>query len=985
MEWKVLELDSSDPAFPSHYPYYDYAFWINKKGWQSYQLTPKDTADYLIEVAKRDYFKKHDEWVFPGADSNRFRIESIVSFTSGIAKGAFSIPSETRFPVLALTTRFHSLIDPIIPKDYGFCMVDQEGNTWFHSNQDKNLRENFLRECNNNQLLRAALYGNVRKAMNVNYNDEPHRIYISPLANLPVYLITFYKKEAEQSYQAQVFTYTLAFTAALFLFIFIQSIALIILEKIYVRKVNRNLLLEMTRPRKKLNEKYVALFWLYILLIILFSVFMAMINGFAAIIAIFSFVSIVYVFSYRFLNEQDSRSRNRIWFTFGNLVLIVFFNIIGMTLVPARQMLLTGAFQLLLLGIIYVFNQNRNLFRLFPSTNFSKNYVLFLMGLLVMMGVIPTLKFYEVAYDQESEIRARHQLTHLAGQRENRNQRINNMMNNADGMMNTDRFIQERKELGIYTGFLNKIEFIRSEEIIEKVEPVHHSLWEDLITYVRPIYDEYVTENKFLLSNLPEESHFEWGKSGSKTYLIYKSATEEPDEPALTTYAMSIYVPHLSYLAPFTAKSYSGFEKALYNLLFWLFIISLLYLVNHLVRFGTRRIYSLYLIEMYAHHQFGSIIRQRLASDRHMMVVRLSPFDETTEIKDDFSRPDHSNYFNWSNPDEIEGTAEMADILNDESAAGDEEITDSNTVVIDLFDWNYANPSLFIKKLTELDYLIEKRETNLIVVSQVHPDRILEHYNPYAGGNGAGDGGQTGPLHSEIYYFFREITEKMITRYVPVNYRHSWKEENKACEERDTPRIDLEFIDRELSSSDYLGHYKPAVQDYLKSQDTDLKEADVEDRIMIRINTLAEKYYEGLLDSCTPEEKYVLYDLATDLVMNPKNSRVIFNLLENGLLIKKCDSIDFMNESFRKFVLDTIDKETFAEIEESMGKDRSSWQGYRTTLLLVIAGLFVFISLGNREFLDNLNQLFVVIGGGMAVITGVLGFISKKGKGGGDS
>ena len=65
-----------------------------------------------------------------------------------------------------------------------------------------------------------------------------------------------------------------------------------------------------------------------------------------------------------------------------------------------------------------------------------------------------------------------------------------------------------------------------------------------------------------------------------------------------------------------------------------------------------------------------------------------------------------------------------------------------------------------------------------------------------------------------------------------------------------------------------------------------------------------------------------------------------------------------------------------------MGKGSGTWQGYRATLVIIILALFIFIAMANQDFLDNLNQLFVAIGGGIAVITGVLGLMSRKNKSG---
>jgi len=183
-----------------------------------------------------------------------------------------------------------------------------------------------------------------------------------------------------------------------------------------------------------------------------------------------------------------------------------------------------------------------------------------------------------------------------------------------------------------------------------------------------------------------------------------------------------------------------------------------------------------------------------------------------------------------------------------------------------------------------------------------------------------------------------------------------------------------------LHVSDYLKQYELALLEYYHKHCKVVECANPEERILSKIGLLARKYYSDIVNSCSDEELYVLYDLADDLIMNPKNANAIYSLLEKGIMVRKCDRIAFMNVSFRRFVLATLTKSVKLQLEAKLGKQTGTWQGYRVTLILVILGLFVFIGIANQEFLDNLNQLFVAVGGGIALITTVIGLLSRKPK-----
>jgi hypothetical protein len=125
----ILNLPENNPARPSIYPFADYYFWIGESGKQADMLTPLNKApEVKINVSKRDYFTKHDEWFFPPDPSKKFRLESILSWRAGEHKVAMATASNSyQDPVIALTSQFYSLIDPIIPKNYGFCVIDEKG------------------------------------------------------------------------------------------------------------------------------------------------------------------------------------------------------------------------------------------------------------------------------------------------------------------------------------------------------------------------------------------------------------------------------------------------------------------------------------------------------------------------------------------------------------------------------------------------------------------------------------------------------------------------------------------------------------------------------------------------------------------------------------------------------------------------------------------------------------------------------------------
>jgi hypothetical protein len=214
--------------------------------------------------------------------------------------------------------------------------------------------------------------------------------------------------------------------------------------------------------------------------------------------------------------------------------------------------------------------------------------------------------------------------------------------------------------------------------------------------------------------------------------------------------------------------------------------------------------------------------------------------------------------------------------------------------------------------------------------------------------------------------------------FLPVSYNHKEFLEDVYCKAKPKKISNENMIRNELNASDYLKQFEEALLDFNSAYKKKTNKEMPEELIISKINVLAENYFEDLFQSCTVEEQYVLFDISDDMIINPKNEKAIVSLLRKGILVKKCYKINLMNISFRRFVISKLDKATKTKLELVMGKDSGTWQGYRATLVIIIIALFVFIGMANQDFIDNLNQLFIALGGGIAVISGVLGLMSRK-------
>jgi hypothetical protein len=91
----------------------------------------------------------------------------------------------------------------------------------------------------------------------------------------------------------------------------------------------------------------------------------------------------------------------------------------------------------------------------------------------------------------------------------------------------------------------------------------------------------------------------------------------------------------------------------------------------------------------------------------------------------------------------------------------------------------------------------------------------------------------------------------------------------------------------------------------------------------------ADSYYRVLWSTCTKEERLVLYQLALDGWVNPKNDRAIQQLQRRGI-IHKGSGFRLMNDSLRRFVRNAERPEEVAKWESEEGN--SAWSAVKLAL-----------------------------------------------------
>jgi len=192
------------------YPYFRFVFWDDREAYQRVKcsveplITPflnlaRAKLGYYDEVKRKYYLLSQElapgnskleedrEWQAKGLGLiySPNTGENLAAFWKLINLGQNPSPGRTQLISETLITTPVSVIQPVLPEDYEFAVVDQEGRVKFHSDLTRNLRENFFDECDRNGTLRSLVMGHGSGSLSAYYRGRSHLLYVVPLKENP--------------------------------------------------------------------------------------------------------------------------------------------------------------------------------------------------------------------------------------------------------------------------------------------------------------------------------------------------------------------------------------------------------------------------------------------------------------------------------------------------------------------------------------------------------------------------------------------------------------------------------------------------------------------------------------------------------------------------------------------------------------------------------------------------------------------------------
>ncbi|MBS0001143.1 MAG: hypothetical protein KFF73_19320 [Cyclobacteriaceae bacterium] len=1030
----VLSMKDDSPARVfNYYKHFNYIFWCDSSARALVFITPFKNPWYVQDLSHRKYLTNvvnGRQLKFRDINKTEALIgfESIKSVNDGTYEVGIGINSgNSTLPILAMSTKLLSVMNPILPEGYGFCILDDQGNTVFHSSIQKNMNENFIDETMRTFL--PALNSQTRQFKSATYGNRIHIIHFRPLTSMSGYFLATFT--TEESYNTP---YSMALYNSLLLFLAYLIILMILYLVFYYIVYQKNKLLrsgflfDWLRPfettphyfryRKLFRLNVVTVLYLLISSRIIWYERDILINNLmltTSVLLICSFYSL-YISIPRHIQLTSHLTGTGKGPNYYRLTYISAGAILLLLLVLNRLVIIIDSYSvwtavtfwknmviaILNFGLVYAFIKVSGILRkekqaamAVKGTEGEKRnrvpviYQAYLFTWVIIISILPIHIFFGIAYDIENEILIKYNAARTIQHYTFWDQMIDDEFKNNFNQADFAVFKNSMKEDGYHLPFPGFIKIEKNNSIGDDSFRYKKVLFDSIYSRIRPFYNELAfVSNGYIEDHASDES---WHVS------------RDPN-------CMNSLVPMCRKMIYYSGDSMAEYEMSGFFDLFrngWrvilIFLPAALLIYFKLIQFTTNRIYG------FKYKKFADALSEKASpaheqvfddlcqnpNMNHLFYVSLENLHASLvpRVKDHLRNKACTvcqlDFYNLGEkPVEIHGnefsfvfnaSGDFENIMTEDSPVNGDDRNNIPAflkkqkkpviVLIDHFEHEFKDPELNRVKYKILNYLARLPEVKIAIFSAINALTILNFYQESKNTLNSNLGKKTSDQEKQELAKILNALEVEISR---------WQIFLGKFVEIVVPLRRNVFMSAAGENKDHLLEEELHYGTYLYSQYPVLErykdKHSTADDLVCMTQQISNPYYYGLWNMLSREEKFLVHDIASNKFVNTRDSNGVFSLLNKGIMIYD-HSLRSMNESFSNFVLTRMsnDEEMEKEVES---RKKGAWNTTFIILLLVIVSLAVFLSIGQLSFLNDINSLFTSLGALLAIVVRFGGFFS---------
>jgi hypothetical protein len=148
------------------------------------------------------------------------------------------------------------------------------------------------------------------------------------------------------------------------------------------------------------------------------------------------------------------------------------------------------------------------------------------------------------------------------------------------------------------------------------------------------------------------------------------------------------------------------------------------------------------------------------------------------------------------------------------------------------------------------------------------------------------------------------------------------------------------------------------------------------DELAFKLQVTSHYFYMYIWQSLTKEEKFLLYDLAEDNLVNSFDSYNLSMLVGKGIIVNTDGSLKLFNKGFRNFILTAIGNTEAIKIKDQI-KDNGNWGKLKNPLLIMIMAILGFLLTSQQESYTKIITYLAALGAGVPAVLKIFSIFEK--------
>ena len=145
------------------------------------------------------------------------------------------------------------------------------------------------------------------------------------------------------------------------------------------------------------------------------------------------------------------------------------------------------------------------------------------------------------------------------------------------------------------------------------------------------------------------------------------------------------------------------------------------------------------------------------------------------------------------------------------------------------------------------------------------------------------------------------------------------------------------------------------------------------DELAFKLQITSHYFYMYIWQSLTKEEKFLLYDLAEDNLVNSFDDYNLNMLLAKGVIIRPDGTLRLFNKGFRNFILTAIGNSEAMKIKNNI-KDNGNWNKLKNPLIILVLAILAFLLTSQQEVYSKLISYVAALVAGVPMVLKLFSF-----------